>query len=302
MFGPGEERLKRWDLVIISHLNRLDPKTKYIKVNSKVMMGLCICLYGKKDIAGMISEVQAGKVKTGFQGVGENKGAVVVRFNIGQTSVCLMNCHLAHGRSNYRKRFEEIRTIYNARIGNSHQERIIAMHDIKFIFGDLNFRVDLDNEGCCFLARQKNFAELLAKDQLWGQYHQFNFLPSLEECPVAFQPTCKFLKGSSIYDLEKRPPAWCDRILWATSDLVKCTKYSSADPICFSDHKPVFGVYLLNVKKVAVEGTLPSPIAEYIARGGEEEKTPKHKDGQHRKRITGDSYDLVGLCGTVKLV
>ena len=79
MLGPGEERVKKWDLVISSHLNRLDAKTKYIRFHSKVMMGLCILLYGKKDVVTSISNIHASKVKTGFQGAGENKGAVILR-------------------------------------------------------------------------------------------------------------------------------------------------------------------------------------------------------------------------------
>ena len=80
MLGPGEERLKRWDSVISAHLNKLDPSTKYMKFHSNFMMGLCIFLYGKKGIVGCISKIQASKVKTGFQGTAENKGAVLLRY------------------------------------------------------------------------------------------------------------------------------------------------------------------------------------------------------------------------------
>ena len=79
MLGPGEERVKKWDLIISSHLEKLDPKAKYLKFHSKVMMGLAIFLYGKKDIVEWMSNIQASKVKTGFKGAGENKGAVILR-------------------------------------------------------------------------------------------------------------------------------------------------------------------------------------------------------------------------------
>ncbi len=82
MLGPGEERLKRWDLIVSSHLDRLDPKTVYTKFQSKVMMGLCILLYGKKELVPLVSNIQASKVKTGFQGAGENKGAVILRYGL----------------------------------------------------------------------------------------------------------------------------------------------------------------------------------------------------------------------------
>jgi len=80
MLGPGEEKLKRWDLIITSHLNKLSGKTQYVKFQSKIMMGLCTLVYGKKEIMNLVSKISTTKVKTGFQGAGENKGAVIIRY------------------------------------------------------------------------------------------------------------------------------------------------------------------------------------------------------------------------------
>lgn len=279
MFGPGEERLKRWDQIISTHLNRMDPNVRYIKFNSKVMMGLCICLYGRKEIVGLVTNIQASKVKTGFQGAGENKGSVVLGFNVGQTSICLMNCHLAHGKSNYKKRFEEIKTIYSSYLGETHQEKYVAAHDIKFMFGDLNFRINIGTPDCCFIARQRNFPELLKHDQLWSLYGQFNFLPQLEESPVSFAPTYKFVKNTCFYDLDKRPPAWCDRILWGTSSMIKCLGYTSVEQVCYSDHKPIYGVYTVNIKRLATIPGTPSPVAnKHVSRVAEPEEEVKSPD------------------------
>ena len=79
MLGPGEERLARWDHLVRSHLTTLYPSEKYTKFYSHIMMGLCTLLYGRTEIIDLISNIQTAKTKTGFQGVGENKGAVILR-------------------------------------------------------------------------------------------------------------------------------------------------------------------------------------------------------------------------------
>ena len=215
-----------------------------------------------------------------------------------------MNCHLAHGKSNARKRFDEIRTIYHSFVGEAHQEKAASAHDIKVLFGDLNFRIGLETENTCFLARQKNFQELLKHDQLWSQYHQYNFLPALDEAPVTFQPTYKFARGTCFYDLDSRPPAWCDRILWGTSDQVKCVAYNSVENVSFSDHKPIYGVYLLNIRRISKGEHLPTPIAEYIAPVEEKkadlnpevqlEVSPASKKPAHKAT---ESFDMIGFYG-----
>lgn len=77
--GPGEERLTRWEALINAHLARAYPQVKYGKFESHIMMGLCILVYGRKEVMNMVSEVRTAKTKTGFQGVGENKGSVIIR-------------------------------------------------------------------------------------------------------------------------------------------------------------------------------------------------------------------------------
>jgi len=164
--------------------------------------------------------------------------------------MCIMNCHLAHGQTNTQKRFSEIRTIYNTSI-NEAKEKTVAEHDIKFLFGDLNFRIEMSKDYTCSLAGQEKYKEMLKYDQLLTQSKQCPFLPQLAEAPITFPPTYKFAKNTSYYNLEKRPPAWCDRILWSAVSPVKCTHYTSVDSICFSDHKPVYGCYLVGVKRIA---------------------------------------------------
>ena len=80
MLGPGEERVTRWDSLIISHLEKIYTSVKYVKIHSYIMMGICSLLYGRTDVVGQITNVKSIKIKTGFKGVAENKGAVIIRY------------------------------------------------------------------------------------------------------------------------------------------------------------------------------------------------------------------------------
>ena len=247
MMGPNEERLLAWKKIIDNNLKKVFKTTKYSNFQSVVMMGLCIILYGSKKILTMISNIKSGKRKTGLHGMTENKGAVILSFNIGNTSICLMNCHLAHGKSSTDKRFEEIKTIHNSVLTEAKSEKIASDHDIRFFFGDLNFRIDLDKEKVCNLIAKDDIKEALKYDQLLtkGFMHE---LPLLNEHPIEFPPTYKFTKNTILYNMEKRAPAWCDRILWGTFDDVKCISYNYVPNIICTDHRPIYGIYSVNIK------------------------------------------------------
>jgi hypothetical protein len=68
-------------------------------VIAKSMVGCYIGLFVKQRLLGRISDLKATKIKTGLGGSSGNKGAVLVRFNLDNTSVMLMNCHLMSGKN-----------------------------------------------------------------------------------------------------------------------------------------------------------------------------------------------------------
>lgn len=63
------------------------------------------------------------------------------------------------------------------------------------------------------------------------------------------------LSGTDNYDssAKERIPAWCDRILWRTSDpastAVQALQYRSW-PATPSDHKPITGLFSVRIKKM----------------------------------------------------
>lgn len=74
-----------------------------------------------------------------------NKGALVTRFNIDNSEVTLLNCHLKSGKEEKENRMKELAKIharafqYNTGLGQT-KSTGIESSDFKFLFGDLNFR------------------------------------------------------------------------------------------------------------------------------------------------------------------
>jgi len=200
------EQVLEWEKIIEKHIS--NSKIKYAKVGSATMQTLYIAIYAKEeDFSGKINQIVVGKVKASQNSQGVIKGSVMMSFRIGGTSFCMMNCHLTNGIGEYTKRFNEMRTIYYSHIGKD-LEKSVPAHDIKFLFGDLNFRLELDRITAGSMVRRKEYEEMLSHDQLWNQYSNFNFLPALIEESIGFPPTYKFLKGTNGYDTENKSPAW----------------------------------------------------------------------------------------------
>ncbi|KAJ3591124.1 hypothetical protein NHX12_009071, partial [Muraenolepis orangiensis] len=132
--------------------------------------------------------------------------------------------------------------------------RSVLDHRLVFWFGDLNFRIqdhDMDFVRSCI--NDQTYHLLWSKDQLTMMKKKEPLLQEFEEGPLDFQPTYKFDRNSDLYDSrpyrtwsvfhgKKRKPAWTDRILqdWYGSDMT----------YCISDHKPVVGLFAIELKKL----------------------------------------------------
>lgn len=87
--------------------------------------------------------------------------------------------------------------------------------------------------------------EHLKNDELNGFKNNLTSY-NIEESDIIFMPTYKYIKGYNYYDLTKRIPAWTDRILYKKTENIKCIKYDKIN-IKISDHRPVFGLFEINV-------------------------------------------------------
>ena len=75
--------------------------------------------------------------------------------------------------------------------------------------------------------------------------------PYYNEALITFLPTYKYDVGTDDYDTsdKARIPAWCDRILSTSKEGLRVNhlSYSSGDELTCSDHRPVKGLFDIDV-------------------------------------------------------
>jgi hypothetical protein len=76
-----------------------DKENRYVNLCSKIMVGCFLIIFVKHKLLGRISDLALSKIKTGVWGSSGNKGAVIARLNINDTSIMFMNCHLMSGKN-----------------------------------------------------------------------------------------------------------------------------------------------------------------------------------------------------------
>ena len=151
--------------------------------------------------------------------------------------------------------------------------------DIWIMFGDLNFRVDMEYE---------EFSEFIKKGNSWNKlidYDQFtkfklaslNFMEWIQEDEIKFPPTYKYITNSNEYDYtpkeknnidkkkkeknqneqqksgKKRNPSWCDRVFYKKNayltkngkKIINGIEYNNVmnENFMTSDHRPIYQIF-----------------------------------------------------------
>lgn len=196
------------------------------------------------------------------------QGALVLRFVLDDTSMCFINCHLAAGQTQTAHRNNDIAAILETEslpLESSLTTRadhfvsggdgsMIMDHEICFLNGDLNYRIDsIPRNVIIEDIRNNNLPKLLERDQLLASRRKnpgFR-LRSFNEATITFAPTYKYDVGTDDYDSseKKRSPAWCDRVLYRGLGKVKQVEYRRHE-VRASDHRPVSALFKMRVKTV----------------------------------------------------
>ncbi|KAI1110566.1 type II inositol-1,4,5-trisphosphate 5-phosphatase [Nemania sp. NC0429] len=125
----------------------------YALVACQQLVGLLLLIYASPDVAATISNESTVSVGTGLLGYMGNKGAVVSRLLLGDTTrIVFSNCHLAsgHDQASFERRcwdYGKIVTqttfspISHSGVAEEEGDKI-GDEDFAFFFGDLNFRLD----------------------------------------------------------------------------------------------------------------------------------------------------------------
>eukprot|EP00943_MAST-04B_sp_MAST-4B-sp1_P003617 g3617.t1 len=185
-------------------------------------------IYVRKEIIMHFSNIEKKVEATGLAHVVGNKGGLAIKLEYKGTSMVFLSCHLAAHMGHLPDRLSNLREIFrNLRLGNQDIE-INSQFDYIFLFGDLNFRLDIDRiskaqnfpSSFCFdyvreQINQRNFKELFHYDQLHNAQKEDGNLTGFREGIYNFAPTFKVLKNNfSMEYNQKRIPSYCDRILW----------------------------------------------------------------------------------------
>ena len=144
--------------------------------------------------------------------------------------------------------------------------------DIWIIFGDLNFRVDMQYEDFYEFVQKGNWHKLLDYDQfIKYKKASLDSMECIEEDEIKFPPTYKYIINSNEYDYKpkekkqkrnsnepqqsgkKRNPSWCDRVFYKKNAF--CTKdrkkiitgleynHVMHDNFKTSDHRPIYQIF-----------------------------------------------------------
>ncbi|XP_068601976.1 inositol polyphosphate 5-phosphatase K-like [Brachionichthys hirsutus] len=279
-------------------LTTLAPR-KYIKVSSIRMQGLLLLVFSKLEHVPFIRDIQTTFTRTGVFRYWGNKGGVSVRLSFYGHTLCFLNCHLAAHMRYATERVEEFEYIMDTQSFHSNKAPRIVDHRLVVWFGDLNFRIqDHDSHFVHSCINNQTYNLLWSKDQLTMMKRKEQMLREFEEGPLEFPPTYKFDVNSDHYDTrhygtwfdfhtKKRKPAWTDRILWRLQPdallpgeqhetrtgleveedeertvTIRQDVYTSKEEYSISDHKPVVGVFTLELRK-----TSESPLVRLQADG-----------------------------------
>ncbi|KAL8897765.1 MAG: hypothetical protein Q9192_002418 [Flavoplaca navasiana] len=271
--GSDHEHMSRqyrdWrDHLVRSIEDHMPADESYTVLHTASMVGLFSCIFVKTSSRSRIGTLHAVEIKRGMGGLHGNKGALIVRFRFDDSSICLVNCHLAAGQTQTMHRNNDIAAILesstlpaehdstlcsNLFVGGGDGSMVLD-HEICILNGDLNYRIDTMSRDVVLKAIQNNnLLKLLERDQLLvsKKKNPAFGLKAFVESPITFHPTYKYDIGSSVYDSSEkhRAPAWCDRILYRGPGKIKQMDYRRHE-LKISDHRPVTGNFKLRVKSI----------------------------------------------------
>lgn len=258
-----------WEQAVKATINAYSaeqPEDQYVLLRSGQLVGAALMIFVKVSMLSKIKNVEGAIKKTGVSGLAGNKGAVAIRMDVEGSSVCFVTAHLAAGFGNYDERNRDYQTIISGL--HFQRDRKIEDHEVVIWLGDFNYRIGTKPEYARELIdvyrqaggrgskAQNALHDLYNNDQLNIQMVAGQTFPFYQEGAIKFLPTYKFDLGSDIYDSSEkaRIPAWTDRILYkvdtAKGTDMRQTEYSSVMNLRFSDHRPVYSTFNVQIRVV----------------------------------------------------
>jgi Endonuclease/Exonuclease/phosphatase family len=197
-----ENRKNEWSEFVISQANLAYPSQSYNVLIQQHLVGLFCIVLTSNYIHKYTGKARQDLVKVGMGGYAGNKGGICLRFEIFNSSFCIVNCHLAAHKGKVRLRNKNIKTILDE--ANFNIDGIfykIMDHDFVFLTGDLNYRIKtLSYQSIQDLICGSDLNTLMQYDQLLIEKNTNELFSEFQEAPLSFYPTFKVLKGSNEYE------------------------------------------------------------------------------------------------------
>lgn len=261
---------RRWhDALSLAVRLAMPAECPYSVIHTESLVGLFSLTFVKHSERVALRDIAVTTVKRGMGGRYGNKGGIISRFVIEDSSICFINCHLAAGQNSIRARnadiasFLEEKTLFPstsfplAYIGGGDGTTVLD-HEIVLVNGDMNYRIDNRREAIIAAINAGDVESLHNHDQLLREMkfnRGFRFR-GFSEGPLKFVPTYKYDRRSDEWDSseKRRSPAWCDRVLWRSRvpERVRQTQYTRYEANV-SDHRPISAGFQVTVKRIEQE-------------------------------------------------
>ncbi|XP_032457292.1 inositol polyphosphate 5-phosphatase E isoform X2 [Nasonia vitripennis] len=262
----------KWEYIV---QNTLGPDFNFVMKES--LGTLQLVLFMRCELSKFISFIKSETLLNNRYKILKTKGAIAIAIIIFGTSFLFITTHLTPHTKNIDKRFMEIEKLVkwincmNRLLNRKKNDDDISDFDNVFLFGDLNFRIDESRNDVIKWIEKTHFGRKIPvavkEDQLNCLLNSKTHLHSFNEAPITFPPTYKYDPKSQVIDSSNklRIPSYTDRILYKSRNqskgtdndneiyshqCIKCLAYDSARSICLSDHKPVYGMFAVEVRGI----------------------------------------------------
>ncbi|KAK4756432.1 hypothetical protein SAY87_006559 [Trapa incisa] len=238
--------------------------SRYFLVAKKQMVGIFLTVWVRGQLRDSVHSVKVSCVGRGLMGYLGNKGSISISISLHQTTFCFICSHLTSGEKEgdeLRRNSDVMEILRKTRFprvhgsGDENSPQTILDHDRIIWLGDLNYRIALSYRYVKALVEMRNWRALLENDQLQIEQRGGRAFVGWNEGKIYFPPTYKYSNNSDRYAGEnrhpkekRRTPAWCDRILWYGQGLNQLSYVRGESR--FSDHRPVYSVFLAEVESV----------------------------------------------------
>lgn len=232
-----------WKKNLLETLNQINASqnNQYDCIEMEEMGSVGIYFFCKTTLTSEISSVETRYLPFGVEG-SATKGCVCISCTIQNKQFVFISSHLEAHDFNLQKRNDQYHLI-KEKIQFSHGN--IFNCDYLFWMGDLNYRVDLDDQKVRELIEQNDINKLLEHDQLLVNKRTNGIFEEMNEGIISFKPTFKTIIGSNGYSTQ-RTPSFCDRVLYySRNSNVIVEKYCSYPSLLGSDHYPISCQFLL---------------------------------------------------------